>query len=142
MAGWDLELLELLLRSGVEIVLVGDHRQATFRTNNSPKNKAFSGVKVIDKFKAWDAGGLAALVFERDTHRCQQPIADLADTLFPNEPSTISKNQSVTGHDGVFVIKAALAQAYMEKFKPQVLRLNRKTKCAEFEALNFGDPKA
>ena len=141
MAGWDLELLELLLRSSINIVLVGDHRQATFRTNNAPKNKAFAGVKVIEKFRAWEKAKLAKLVFERETHRCHQLIADLADAFFPTEPSTISKNGRDTGHDGVFVIRRDLVDRYVSRFHPQVLRLDRKTHCNDFQALNFGDSK-
>lgn len=141
MAGWDLDLLELLLRSGIEIVLVGDHRQATFRTNNSPKNKAFAGIKVIDMFRAWEKAKLGELVFERETHRCHQRIADLADAFFPSEPTTISKNDSDTGHDGVFVLSCALVEKYVERFSPQVLRLDRKTNCNDYPALNFGDSK-
>lgn len=141
MAGWDLELLELLLRSGIDIVLVGDHRQATFRTNNSPKNKAFAGVKVIDKFRAWEKAELGKLIFERETHRCHQLIADFADAFFPGEPTTISKNDKDTGHDGVFVIGRPLVEQYVGRFRPQVLRLDRKTDCADYPALNFGDSK-
>ncbi len=141
MAGWDLDLLELLLRSGIKIVLVGDHRQATFRTNNSPKNKAFAGIKVIDMFRAWEKAKLGELVFERETHRCHQLIADVADAFFPTEPPTISKNDNDTGHDGVFVIGRALVERYVERFSPQVLRLDRKTDCNDHPALNFGDSK-
>lgn len=141
MAGWDLELLELLLRSGIDIVLVGDHRQATFRTNNSPKNKAYSGVKVIDKFRAWEKAKLGSLVFERETHRCNQQIADLADAFFPIEPTTISRNDKTTGHDGVFVIARDLVEHYVDRFQPQVLRLDRKTDCIGYPAMNFGDSK-
>lgn len=141
MAGWDLELLELLLLSGIEIVLVGDHRQSTFRTNNSPKNKHFAGIKVIDKFRAWEKAELAKLLFERETYRCHQLIADLADSFFPNEPTTISRNDKITGHDGVFVIGRDTVGCYVDRFSPQVLRLDRRTDCAGYPALNFGDSK-
>jgi DNA helicase-2/ATP-dependent DNA helicase PcrA len=42
LAGYDLELLESLMKSRVSLVLAGDHRQATYSTNPSPKNKKFS----------------------------------------------------------------------------------------------------
>lgn len=141
MAGWDFELIELLLRSGIEIVLVGDHRQATFRTNNSSKNKHFTGIRVIEKFRAWEKAKLADLHYERETHRCHQLISDLADAFFPGEPTTISKNEVNTGHDGVFVIQRDLVERYVDRFSPQVLRLDRSTDCAGYPALNFGDSK-
>lgn len=141
MAGYDLELLELLLRSGLDIVLVGDHRQATFSTNNSPKNKAFAGPKIIDKLRAWQKSKLAKLIFERETHRCHQLVADLADSFFPDEPTTISRNTTITGHDGVFLLRRADVPNYAARYSPQVLRLNRSTKCDGHAAMNFGDSK-
>lgn len=141
MAGWDLDLLELLMRSRIDMVLVGDHRQATFRTNNSARNKSFAGIKIIEKFRAWEKAKLAELSFERETLRCNQLIADLADALFPGEPTTISKNRVITGHDGVFLIGRDLVNCYVSRFKPQVLRLDRRTDCANLSAINFGDSK-
>lgn len=141
MAGWDLQLLELLLGSGINIVLVGDHRQATFRTNNSSKNKTFAGVHVIDKFRAWEKANLGKLIFMRETYRCHQRIADFADAFFPRELTTISKNHADTGHDGVFVIGRSILDSYIDRFSPQVLRLDGKTDCGGCPALNFGDSK-
>jgi DNA helicase II / ATP-dependent DNA helicase PcrA len=141
MAGYDLDLLELLMRSAIDIVLVGDHRQATFRTNNSRRNRGWSGVGIIGQFRAWEKACLASLTFERVTHRCHQAVVDLADAFFPNEPTTISKNETVTGHDGVFLVHSANVPAYVERFNPQVLRLNRTTDCGGHPAINFGDAK-
>jgi len=47
MAGYDFDLIELMLRSRVKLTLVGDHRQATFRTNNAAKNSAYLGIRII-----------------------------------------------------------------------------------------------
>lgn len=141
MAGYDLDLVEAFLNSGIDIVLVGDHRQATFRTNNSARNKAFSEKNIIGKFRAWDKAKLAALSYERETHRCHQRIADLADKIFPDEPSTISLNKTDTGHDGIFVLKPANVTHYVQRFSPSVLRLDRRTDCGGFDATNFGESK-
>lgn len=45
-AGWDLELLLLLFSSVIPTTCVGDYKQATFRTNNSLKNKQFRVIKL------------------------------------------------------------------------------------------------
>ena len=58
MAGWDIEVIELLLKSKINVALVGDHRQATFRTNNAAKNGGYSGVQIIKKFREWDKARL------------------------------------------------------------------------------------
>ncbi len=141
MAGYDLDLLELILRSSIDLVLVGDHRQATFSTNNSAKNRAYGGVKIVNKFREWEKANLCAIIYEQQTHRCNQSVASFADSFFPTEPKTVSTNTTVTGHDGVFLVSTQNVPAYVEKFQPQVLRLDRKTSCAEYPAMNFGEVK-
>src|SRR3569833_326453 len=141
MAGYDIDLIELILRSKLQVILVGDHRQATFRTNNSPKNSAYSGVNIIDKFMEWRKDALCALSYQRETYRCNQKIADLADLFFPKEPKTISLNTESTGHDGVFCVRERDVAEYVERYRPQILRLDARTSCAGYRAMNFGDSK-
>jgi DNA helicase-2/ATP-dependent DNA helicase PcrA len=141
MAGHDIELIEILLRSKIGITLTGDHRQATFRTNNSPKNSAYVGIKIIEKFRDWQKSKLCELAYETETYRCRQEIADIADAFFPNEVKTKSLNDTTTKHDGVFCIKSSEVSEYVEKYKPQVLRLDVRTHCDGRPALNFGESK-
>lgn len=143
MAGYDLDVIELLLKSKVNVTMVGDHRQATFSTNNAAKNKQFRGVKIIDKFKKWEKSKLLTMTFETDTHRCNQAIADFADTLFPDIAPTTSRNQDITGHDGIFVIPTSAVEEYVKRFQPQVLRYDRRTRCGSLDenARNFGECK-
>jgi hypothetical protein len=37
-------------------------------------------------------------------------------------PSTVSKNETVTGHDGVFLIRGEHVAAYVSAYSPQSLR--------------------
>lgn len=141
MAGYDLELLDLLLKSPIEIVLVGDHRQATYRTNNASKNKRFAGSAIIQKVWEWEEAGAAEVKYECETHRCNQSIANLADALYPDEPRTVSLNAATTGHDGVFLLGSSRVADYVAAFNPQVLRYDRRTQCDALPALNFGESK-
>lgn len=141
MAGYDLDVLELILNAGIKLTLVGDHRQATLKTNQGKKNAAFGGINIIKKFRAWDKAGLAALTYQQHTHRCHQHIANLGDSLFPGEPTTKSLNAAVTGHDGVFIVATAKVDAYVKTFAPQILRFDRKTACRDLPAMNFGESK-
>jgi DNA helicase-2/ATP-dependent DNA helicase PcrA len=141
MAGYDLDLLELILRSKIDLVMVGDHRQATYKTNNAAKNSAYAGSNIIAKFREWEKAGLVTLSYARETRRCHQLIADLADSFYPGEPKTISRNDVITGHDGVFLLSAQSVPAYMEKYSPRVLRLDRRTRCDGYAAMNFGESK-
>src|SRR5258708_27642144 len=98
------------------MTLVGDHRQSTYRTNNSVRNKGYAGVKIKKKFEEWKKVDLCKLAYEPETHRCNQSIADLADRFFPEEPKTISLNLSITGHDGVFGIYSKDVGDYVTKY--------------------------
>lgn len=141
MAGYDLDLLELILKSGIPVTFVGDHRQATFSTNNAAKNKGFAGPAIIRKFEQWNKAGLVDLDYECHTHRCNQAIADLGDSFFPDEPKTVSKNAIETGHDGVFLVASSDVDTYIARFTPQVLRYSARTSCDPYDAMNFGESK-
>lgn len=141
LAGYDLDLIELILRSRVQVNLVGDHRQATFRTNNSAKNSAYSGIKIIKKIREWEKLKLCKTTYQSETHRCNQNIADIADSFFPREPKTKSLNDAFTGHDGVFAVHSSDIEAYVRRFRPQVLRLDVRTDCHGYEPMNFGESK-
>jgi DNA helicase-2/ATP-dependent DNA helicase PcrA len=141
MAGWDIDVIEFLLKSNIHVTLVGDHRQATFRTNNAAKNMSYVGSKIIRKFRDWNKAKLCTLDYEVETHRCNQRIADVADGFFPQEPKTKSLNQRTTGHDGVFIIASTDVRSYVEKYCPQVLRLDVRTNCHGLSAMNFGESK-
>jgi DNA helicase-2/ATP-dependent DNA helicase PcrA len=141
LAGWDLELVELLLKSRIGVTLVGDHRQATFSTNSAVKNKAYAREKIIDKFQEWRNAGLCDLEFQAISHRCVQPICDFVDRLHPQMPKTTSLNSAVTGHDGVFAVLEQDIEAYMKAFEPQTLRYDRKTKNVPGEPINYGASK-
>jgi DNA helicase-2/ATP-dependent DNA helicase PcrA len=65
----------------------------------------------------------------------------LADTLFPGEPATVSKNEERTGHDGIFWLPASEVDAYIERYSPQVLRLSVATNCMGYRAMNYGASK-
>lgn len=141
MAGYDLDVLELILNAGIPLTLVGDHRQAILSTNNSPKNKRFAGPAIIKKFELWQKDGLVGIEYETHTYRGNQAIADLGDRFFPKEPKTTSKNTVVTGHDGVFLVASVDVDEYVKRFCPQALRYNAKTSCGKHEAMNFGEAK-
>lgn len=141
LSGWYLELVAHLLKSETEIVLVGDHRQATYSTNDNSKNKAFCGKNIIKKFMEWEKSGLAKVEHQSHSHRCIQSICNFADSLFPDCPKTTSRNKTVTGHDGVFLVSVSDLTRYCETFRPQPLRYDKRTDVAFGKPRNFGDAK-
>lgn len=141
LAGWDLELIEHLLNSAVEVALIGDHRQATFSTNDNPKNRQFSGEKIIDKFKDWESRCLVQIHSQSYSHRCVQEICDFADLFFPECEATKSHNERRTGHEGVFLVKNQDIDRYFKRFAPQTLQWSRTGQERIGSPLNFGDSK-
>jgi DNA helicase-2/ATP-dependent DNA helicase PcrA len=141
LAGFDLELIELLMKSRRAVTLVGDHRQATFSTHNTRKNKGFVRGNVIKKFEKWEKAGLCKLEYQYKSRRCTQAICDFADNLYPGLPKTESLNTEITGHDGVFAIPESQVPRYIEAFHPQPLRYDRKTKGIPGLPINFGNSK-
>lgn len=141
LAGFDLDLLEYLLASDLDVTLVGDHRQATYRTHQSRRNQKFGGTHIVDKLKEWDGQNTAQIVIHNHSWRCVQSICDFADLFFPNAPKTTSKNQTVTAHDGVFLVHERNLETYKERYRPQALRFDRRTKVSETPIYNFGEAK-
>lgn len=141
LAGYDLELIEMLLKYGLRITLVGDCRQATYTTNDSGKNKKFFGSKIVKKFEDWEKSGLLSIEHHAHSYRCIQEICDFADLFHPNFKNTKSHNNTTTGHDGVFAVRKQDVRTYRERFDPQPLRYNRRTKNIDGNPMNFGAVK-
>lgn len=143
LAGYDLEILLMLFNSKINITLVGDHRQATYSTNHSRKNKKYSGDKIINKFIEWEDSGLCSISYVHHSYRCNQAICDFSDSIYPDLPKTESKSTTVTGHDGVFFINSCEFEEYIEKYAPRVLRYDKRTRCPDCNCspINFGDSK-
>lgn len=141
LAGYDLDLVERLLKSGIEITLVGDTRQATYATNHAPRNRQYRGHHLATLFEAWRSAGLCQIDHRVTSLRCVQALCDLADALYPQMPRTESGNTEVTGHDGLFIVAPGLVRHYMAEFAPAVLRHDRRQACDGLPAVNFGQSK-
>ncbi|MCY4019340.1 MAG: AAA family ATPase [Chloroflexi bacterium] len=139
--GYDLDLLEALLDSDIGVTLVGDNRQATFFTNRSMKYAKYLGYRIVDKFAEWENAGRCETEHLSHSFRCNQMICDFADLIFPDASNTEARNDSNTGHDGVFIVNPQDVTSYIQCFRPQVLRYDRSEPCQGHRALNYGDSK-
>jgi DNA helicase-2/ATP-dependent DNA helicase PcrA len=121
--------------------LVGDTRQGTYATHQSAKNKQFKSHRASELFAKWAAMGLCTVLQRNESYRCPPSICALADSLYPAMPATLSKNNAITGHDGVFVVARRDIDAYVAEFSPTLLRYDRKTDSGGRLAQNFGAVK-
>lgn len=140
-AGWDLEIIELLFRSGIRVVLVGDHRQHTYSTNDSPKHKPYRGEGLLKLVTQWKKKGMCEIQQRNENRRSCQSICDLADQIFPHTERMVSNSSTPTDHDGVFAVNSASVVSYCATYSPKVLRWDKSTKCEGHDAMNFGQSK-
>jgi hypothetical protein len=106
--------------------MVGDIRQSVLSTNpRGQKNKQYQYANAIQWFRDRQNKGLLEINERNSTWRCRPEIAALSDTIFDKDwgfPKTESKNEKITGHDGVFFVKERDVYTYVENFQPQCLR--------------------
>lgn len=142
MVGYDLEIIDLLLRSPIGITMVGDPRQFTFSTNDSSKNRKYRGMGMLDWLSELNKKSERCVIETRaESYRCNQAICDFSDALFPELAGTTSKNLEITGHDGIFDIKPDEVSKYIEQYNPVILRHDRNTKTQGFGGMNVGVSK-
>jgi len=137
LAGWDLEFVAMLLRSGIRVTIVGDPRQHIYSTNPSPKNTQYQGINVIGLIKDWEKHSLCRIETMSGTFRCNQAICDFANGLWPGMDDMKARTCDKTEHDGVFLIPESAVGDYLERFKPQVLRYDKRSKAYGCAPLNF-----
>jgi DNA helicase IV len=126
---YDLEVLAMLLDSSIPIDMVGDVRQAVIATNErGRKNKSFMYMGIWDWFRKAEQDGQLAIIQQTETRRCRPEIAEFADLLFDAScgfDPTVSLNTTVTGHDGLFLVRREDVPSYLADFDPLFLRYSK-----------------
>ena len=141
MAGWDLNIISRLMQTQIKITVVGDGKQAVFKTNYAQKNKGKGGVNVWEYFQNLQRGGLANIERQNVSRRFNYEICNFANRVYSNDNNIRTSMNEITGHDGVFFIMQHDVKAYVDYFSPQVLRWNKNSNTDGFDALNFGECK-
>ena len=141
LAGYDLEFLHRLLKSKIQIAMVGDPRQAVYLTNRSGKNSQYRGAKLVDWIAKRVKDGLCVHTSLDVSHRCNQAICLFADSLYPDYPATSSANATVVDHTGMILVHVDDIATYLEHYSAQELQWDRRNKIAGKDARNFGQVK-
>lgn len=136
MSGYDLVLIDQLLKSRLQIVMVCDPRQAVYNTNAQSKHKKYRGAGFVDWIDERSSSVTRRNLTE--CYRAVQPICDFADALYPGLPKTTSlKSAPVGRHTGVYLVYKEDIGKYMKAYRPQELRWDRRNKVASPNALNM-----
>lgn len=141
MAGYDLDIIEQLMKSNIAITCVGDNKQATFKTNNSMKNKKLSGTNIWFFFQKMIQENIVSIEKKLISRRFNQEICNFANEVYPNENSMETSMKEQTEHDGVVLIKKEDVSVYYDYFKPTVLKFDRRTSTDGYYSINFGECK-
>ena len=137
MAGYDIELLRLLMKSSIGIVCCGDNKQATFKTHVAKKNKNQTGKNIWEFFRRLEEGGLVQIERNLASRRFNWDICCFANAVYPQGEAITTIMEEVTGHDGVFLIEVSDVDLYQDYYTPQILRFDARTKINR-PCVNFG----
>jgi hypothetical protein len=141
MAGHDLSIVEVLFDSRIEVICVGDNKQATYSTHNARKNKKKSGRNLWEFCADKESAGVATIEENMVSRRFNNNICAFANRVYPNTKNIITCMNDVTEHDGVFIIESCDVEQYCEHFKPVVLKYSRATDVGDRASYNYGECK-
>lgn len=144
LAGYDLEIIKLLLLCDINIKLAGDPRQVTYHTHFPSKYVKYSNGN-IKEFILNECKKIECFVDDSTlsgSWRNNKMICEFSNRLFTNFTPSVSHKDIRTGHDGIFLIDKKDVDFYLNKYSPLQLRFNRLTKVnPKFEVKNFGEAK-
>lgn len=144
LAGYDLEIIKLLLQTDSVIKMVGDPRQVTYHTHFASKYKKYSEGK-IQYFLKNECKNIECnidLETLKKSWRNNQIICDFANMIFPEYSKCSSLQTKTTEHDGVFLVKEKDIEQYLREYCPIQLRYSIKKEVnINYETKNFGESK-
>ena len=141
MAGHDLSIVEMLFDSRIDVICVGDNKQATYSTHNSRKNKGKTGRNLWEFCTDKQKDGIATIEENMVSRRFNSNICAFANAVYPNTKNITTSMTEITGHDGVFIIESNDAKSYSEHFNPVVLKYDRRTDVGGVPSYNYGECK-
>ena len=145
MAGYDLEIIKLFLKSKIRLSMVGDPRQTVYLTHHERKYGKYSEGKIREFIKA-ECKSICEIDKEslKNSYRNSAVICALSSKLYPDYNECISSLDKTHSHTGIFFVRQSNVKKYGEAHKPLQLRLrNEKGKEPRLTTLimNFGESK-
>ena len=141
LAGEDIEILNLLFNSKIQIKCVGDVKQSTYTTYNAKKNKKITGIHLIDFFKELERKGIITLLFNNKTRRFGREICEFSNSICNDKNNRIESDKIYKEENqGVYLLDKKDFENYFKIYKPTILKFDAKTKI-DYDSLNFGQSK-
>lgn len=133
LAGYDLEIVKLLMKSSSSVLLVGDPRQVVYLTHHSRKHEKYRNGGIKDFVEGIDCRGIACKIDEvalKKSHRNNRAICEYSSRLYPHFVSTdpcLCCRESKWKHEGIFLVKANDVELYTQEYDVIQLRMSVKT---------------
>lgn len=141
LAGEDIEILNLLFNSKIQIQCVGDVKQSTYTTYNAKKNNKITGIHLIDFFKELERKGIITLLFNNKTRRFGREICEFSNSICNDKNNRIESDKIYKEENqGVYLLDKKDFENYFKIYKPTILKFDAKTKI-DYDSLNFGQCK-
>ncbi len=138
LAGYDMNILYLILKSNIDLICCADSKQATYCTHNTTKNKRYSGKNVLSFFSDSRISRLISIEKNLNSRRFNEDICSFANFVYPSDEPITTIMKETTEHDGVFIISEEDLELYYEYFKPCILKYDIKTVTKGYNSVNFG----
>lgn len=144
LAGYDLELINLLMQFAENVLMVGDPRQVTYHTHDEQMNSAYKWCAIEKYIK--DKCKKIPYTIDKTTLNCtfrnNKMICDFANSIYPEFETCESKQEKTSEHDGVFLIKPSDVDTYLKRYSPVQLRDKITVNVNNnYKVKNFGDSK-
>jgi hypothetical protein len=131
----------MLFDSGVDVICVGDNKQATYSTHNARKNKGKTGRNLWEFCADKQKDGVVTIEENMVSRRFNSSICAFANAVHSNTKNITTSMKETTGHDGVFIIESNDVEQYSEYFNPVVLKYDRRTDVGGVPSYNYGECK-
>lgn len=141
LSAYDLVLLERLLASGLQLLIVGDPRQSVYSTNTAARYKQYRRSAIIHWIEAREEAGQLEVEPLTICYRSNQAICDFADGLYSDLPQTTSVNAEIVDDMGIYLVDPTDVDTYRQAHSPQELRWSRSVSVDAGCVRNFGQVK-
>lgn len=141
LSGDDINILEILFDSKINIFCVGDPKQSTYKTYNTNKFKNKTGKNIFQYFESLNSDSIVEMAVDNKSRRCNADICKLANMIHPNEPLIESLKDESDFHKGVYIISSDDVKEYYNNYRPIILRYDKRTKCEYHDVINYGVSK-
>src|SRR5699024_1626910 len=108
-AGWDMETIQLLFNSQISLSSVADYKQATYRTNNSPKIRQYRDANIRDILLHIQQMHICSVLYANTTSLLNYEICNFINTIHNDcdaivVPDPLLKNAPIPENSGVYII--------------------------------------